>query len=258
MINNENSQGRACYNNGKLPSETKRCTLTTLDKNVLWYLIGYTYADGCIMISDNRYYVKWKSNDLDLITYVKEVLGTDCKIQISEGKYYALSIGSKSLVMEFMAYGIIPRKTYSTIYPTVDINYFSDFTRGYFDGDGNVSVRMEKDKKYLQVQFVNKLKENLQSFGNILKEELGLIPLIHPHEESYRLSYTLHASLSLYWYMYGKCSTFFLSRKRDVFETWLRERNQINFARRTCEKCGNEYSMLHDKSRVCHKCKMKI
>jgi hypothetical protein len=254
----DNPQGRAYQNGGKLPPEALRSALAKLDKRVLWYLIGYTYADGCITIYDKHYYSRWKSKDRDLIEYVKSVLDSKCKIQVYDEKYYALSIGSKDMVMDFMSMGIVPNKTYMTIYPTIDIDYFSDFTRGYFDGDGCVSIRKEKKQQYLQMQFVNKRKENLQSFGNILKSELGLIPHIYKHEESFRLCYTLHASLSLYWYMYKDATTFYLKRKKNVFDKWLKERNQLNYGRRTCEVCHKEYSVLHDKSRVCYKCKMKI
>ena len=201
--------------------------------------------------------MRWKCKDKDIIEYIKSSLNLSVKTQIVDNKYYAISKGSKELCNEFMSYGIVPNKTYMCIFPTIDIKYFKYFLRGYFDGDGSVSIRKEKKGKYIQTQFVNKLKYNLQELGNIIKNELGCIPHIYPHEGSYRLNYTVHATISLYHYIYDN-KAFFLNRKKDVFKNWLKERNQPNYGRRVCEICNNTYSVLHDKSRVCYKCKIKV
>jgi hypothetical protein len=258
-MNEENLQGRVCQNDGKLPSTTTRSALDILDKHDLNYLLGFTYADGNIFKRKewNSYRMTWTSIDLDLLEWIKSILKVDTKILQDKTGCYRYMFCNTDLALDLMGRGIVPNKTYMNIFPTIDINYFHDFVRGFFDGDGNI-YRTKDQNNTLHLTFVGKLKENLQSLGNILKDELGLIPKIYTHHETcYRLRYCLFESLSLYHWMYNSPS-FFLKRKKDTFEQWLTDRNQKNFGRRICEVCKNEYSVLHDKSHVCHKCKTKI
>lgn len=253
MTKKDNFQGREYQNDGKLPSETVCSALSDF-----YYILGYTYADGCVDYNKNTPRIRWKSKDKAMISWIKETLNLDTKITISDNKYYSIQKTNLDLVSKFMSYGIIPNKSYLNIFPTIDKNNFKYFARGYFDGDGCVSIRKDRNSNpWLQVQIVNKMKYNLQEFGNILKNELGLIPKIYSHEGSYRLQYGHLESLSLYWYMYDNIS-FRLKRKQNVFENWLKNRNQENYSRRKCEKCNKIYSVLHDKSRICHKCKNEL
>jgi intein/homing endonuclease len=255
-IQMDNSQGRECQNDGKLPSETV-CSTLNCTKEDFYYLLGYTYADGCVDYNKSTLRIRWQSKDKDLIEWIQKILKLDTSVSQYENKYFYIQKTSNNLVQNFLSLGIIPNKTYMNIFPTIDKKYFKYFTRGYFDGDGCISLRNDKSGSWLQVQIVNKLKENLQSFGNILKEELGIIPKIYNHEECYRLQYSHLESLSIFWYMYDN-NAFYLSRKKEVFENWLKNRNQENYGRRKCDICNNIYSLLHDKSRICHSCKQKV
>jgi len=257
LVVNDNLQGRAYQNDGKLPLETV-CSALGVSKEDFHYILGYTYADGCIDYNRTTLRIRWKSKDEDLIVWLKETLKLDGKISVHEDKYFSLQKTDNEFVGYFMSYGIIPNKTYVNIFPIVDKNFYRYFALGYFDGDGCVSIRRDQNNSpFLQTQFVNKLKENLQSFSGELKNTLGLIPNIYPHEECFRLQYAHLGSLALYWYMYDN-KTFFLKRKKDKFEEWLQQHGQSNYARRKCEICNNIYSVLHDKSHVCYQCKIKM
>lgn len=260
-MNEENLQGRVCQNDGKLPSTTICSALDLLDKHDLHYLLGYTYTDGSIIKRNNTYRVNWSSIDLELIEWIKDLLGKNAKSIIRKDKMncYRYDLYGVDIASEFMSRGIVPNKTYMNIFPTIDKLYLKDFFRGFFDGDGNVCKINISNKSYgLQITIVNKLKENLQSLGNLLREELDIIPKITPKlEASFRLCYSTYEVMRLFYWMYDSPS-FYLKRKKNVFLKFLEDRKDLNFGRRTCEICKNIYSVTHDKSHICWKCKKEI
>ena len=52
---------------------------------------------------------------------------------------------SYKLVSDLKKYGVVPNKTSSIRFPSIDEKYYSDFIRGYFDGDGCVCEDKKKN-----------------------------------------------------------------------------------------------------------------
>jgi hypothetical protein len=130
--------------------------------------------------------------------------------------------------------GFSDKKARSMSVPNIPKKFFSDFTRGYFDGDGNIwmgNVHKERFTMLLvlrsvftscSVGFLSVLKSRLEDWGI----EKGVI--IKAKGDYYRLSYSTYNALKLYDFMYNHGGNLsgglFLSRKKKVFERYMKMR----------------------------------
>lgn len=199
------------------------------------YVLGFFAADGYITVN-KRGGQFWcmDISDKKHIEKIKKVIQSDHKISIRRrkgGKYktYRLQIGSPEICDDLRKLGFDERKTKNMVVPNVPKKYFSNFVRGYFDGDGNVwSGLIHKGREVwslsIQVVFTScseiflfDLKTKLDQFGiknGVLRKNKG---------NFYRLTYSVFSSLKLYNFMYNDLSTsnLFLKRKKDVFGKYI-------------------------------------
>jgi hypothetical protein len=126
------------------------------------YWLGMLMADGCIMHTRyvrhlktcdscrDRYFLQLslKENDLHHIEKFKQALGSNHPINTynyssntaGEGKYARIVIEDKSLVDDLISHGVCENKTLILKYPNIPVEFDSHFIRGYFDGDGCISM----------------------------------------------------------------------------------------------------------------------
>ena len=204
------------------------------------YILGLFAADGYITIN-NRGGQFWNIQIIDkkLVETIKKTVGAEHKIGIRkraahESLIYRLQIGSKEMCGDLRTLGFDKRKTKNLAIPYVPKKYFSDFVRGYFDGDGNVWVgyiHRERRTKLLalrvvftscSIDFLKKLRDRLEKHGvyrGVLRKERG---------NYYRLIYSIHGSLKLFDFMYNhqesSKSDLFLQRKKRTFEDYIKMR----------------------------------
>jgi intein-encoded DNA endonuclease-like protein len=112
------------------------------------YVLGYFAADGC-MYKNKRgaCFIEFKSIDKTLLEKVRLLLGSDHKISKKvyppDSNYsvlYRLQIGSKYIYNSLLKLGFSQAKSNIMLMPNVPVDLFSHFVRGYFDGDGHVSI----------------------------------------------------------------------------------------------------------------------
>jgi intein/homing endonuclease len=107
------------------------------------------------------------------------------------------------------------------------------FVRGYFDGDGCVSYRLQLDKRYnelrqfLTVRFISGSRGFLESLRDVLRVSVqvgnGSISSVNG---SYQLQYAMKDSIILFGYFYGNVSeNCLLSRKYQAFKVAINEIN---------------------------------
>ncbi len=117
----------------------------------LAYAIGLITADGSL--SKNGRHINFTSKDLDLIKAYQSCLGLeDIKIGrkgsgYSEGKlYYQIQFGDVLFYQFLESIGLFSNKS-TTLGPVcVPDNYFFDFLRGEWDGDG--TIYRSRDKRW--------------------------------------------------------------------------------------------------------------
>lgn len=211
------------------------------------YWLGFLYADGCI----NRYYknekLKSMSLELNLCEKDKEHLNKFLKclnsnVPIQEKtnnvggkqyKSYRLTINCTKLCYDLIDLGCTPQKTYTIKFPTDDIvpkNLMKDFLRGFFDGDGCISVTRMNDKPHIVTNFSG-MSGMLKSISDFLISEkiLRVIPKIHKderREETYNMYfYGSDSNKEFLDYLY-KDATIYLDRKYNTYIVFYSDYNE--------------------------------
>ena len=119
------------------------------------YWLGFIMADGCITRTSkngayNRLDICLKNSDIQILNDLQKDLESDYPIKIKnninkkmdfETTICELRISSKKLVDDLIKNGISPNKTGKEILPkTIPKELVPHFIRGYFDGDGSITV----------------------------------------------------------------------------------------------------------------------
>lgn len=115
------------------------------DSREMYYVLGYWYADGSIFYKSGGTYFDISSIDREQLEKIRSIMGI--KTAISESKtvnsnmFYSLRVGNTKLVNNLISrFDVMYQKTDKI---TIDENkipaeFFYDFLRGYFDGDGSL------------------------------------------------------------------------------------------------------------------------
>lgn len=105
----------------------------------LAYIVGLLATDGNLSI-DGRH-ISFTSKDVQLIKTFKKCLGIKNKIGLktsgfSDKKYPHIQFGDVNLYRWLLGIGLTPHKSKTLGELKIPNEYFFDFLRGHFDGDG--------------------------------------------------------------------------------------------------------------------------
>ncbi|MFA5987431.1 MAG: hypothetical protein WC797_02155 [Candidatus Paceibacterota bacterium] len=200
------------------------------------YILGFMYADGNVVFSKRgTHFVAIYTNDYLLLEAIRSKLASNHKIskRVSlTGNCFRLQIGSTELFNDLSNLGLVIRKTTRMKLPEVPSEYFGDFVRGYFDGDGNVwSGIAHKTRKTkcpiiysvftsCSFEFLFELKNRLKMIGT----KGGSLYRVKDKNCS-RLLFATWDTLKLYEIMYNGKTSLELPRKRVIFEKFLKMRS---------------------------------
>ncbi len=196
------------------------------------YILGFLFADGNIICTQRgAWFWSLQITDKSIIERIKKTINSSHKIYLKTRKdnqkqLYRLQIGSKEMCADLMLLGLIPKKSKVLKWPKIPADYFSDFLRGYFDGDGGVWMgfknKKQKNKIYaINTYFTSGSKNFLISLRNILSQKGVLGGSLVEKERGYDLKYSIKNSLILYKIMYNRRSPLFIKRKKDRFEKYM-------------------------------------
>ena len=198
------------------------------------YVLGFFTADGT-MIKNKRgaHFIEFQINDKDLLDKIRKVFNSNHKISVRKRNKpwrnsYRLQIGSKEIFNDLLKLGLRPNKSKTIKLPLVPDEYFCNFVRGYFDGDGcvNVCTYQRKDRRksstVINSGFVSGSKKILEN----LKNKLAKLNIVNGgtlyYHQGYRLWFSINDSLKLYNFMYNNLkNNLFLDRKKKVFEKYF-------------------------------------
>lgn len=204
------------------------------------YVLGFFAADGYITVN-RRGGQFWsiQITDKELLCSIKRTVGSEHRIgerlgNTKEKTLYRLQIGSNEMCDDLRKLGFNERKTKSMSIPHIPEKYFTDFVRGYFDGDGNVwSGLIHKKRKRPTVNLIVAFTSCSRDFLECLHERLKTLCVtggcLYKAKGGYlRLQYSAVDSLKLYDFMYNhkdfQKSGLFLERKRQAFEKYQKLR----------------------------------
>ncbi len=197
------------------------------------YTLGFMFADGNLTISNRgTYFFSIHTIDKPLLQKIIEEMDSDHSLSIRRKKSladnYRLQVGSKEMCEDLLKLGLIPNKAKRMKLPDVPGKYFGDFTRGYFDGDGNIWVGLihkgRKAKSYViqssftsaSIYFLEALLKKLRSCGL----QKGFITISKTQTYG-RLVFSKNDSLRLYKIMYNTSTSLYLPRKKQIFEKYM-------------------------------------
>ncbi len=198
------------------------------------YILGFFVADGCITVSkerkNNPYTFNITSIDLEHLYLLREAINSDHKIskkQINKNGYQ-LQIRNQVLCNDLINFGIRPRKTYNLDPVDVPEEYFADFTRGFFDGDGSVYIQKVNGTLQLKSSFVGVSSPFIKDFNKRLCMALAIaeksihiqIDRMEKRMVQYNMHFYIDDSEKLAKFMYGNNPTLYLDRKKEVFDQW--------------------------------------
>ena len=121
------------------------------------YWLGFLMADG--YNHEDRYAIclRLQSGDLEILEKFKNFLKSNAPIYTFKTitktnklckEYKEVRVNSVYLSKQLALLGCVQNKTYRLVYPTcVPENLENHFIRGYFDGDGCLSIIRRKDRK---------------------------------------------------------------------------------------------------------------
>ena len=217
------------------------------------YILGYFVADGCITLDKNRiknpYTFNITSKDLKHLENMNNALKSEYKISKKSGSSkniaYQIQVRNSVLTTDLMKLGIYPRKTYNLKPIKIPEKYFSDFVRGFFDGDGSVYIYNVNNTPQIKSSFVCTNLDFIKDFNKELCEVLNIQEKsIHKTRNrigamiQYSNCFYVDDSVKLAEFMYGNNSTLYLNRKKEVFEKWKSVKRRIMVKKNYSSKIG--------------------
>lgn len=202
------------------------------------YILGFIVADGSISKRRDRkdsYLMNITNKEKKHLENISNAMSSRYKIGLKRSGYtgkkdcYYIQISNKEICKDLINLGILPRKTYNLGPIQVPDNYFSDFVRGFFDGDGSVYIYKVNGTLQIKAMFLSFSLSFMEQFNKQLCRSLS-IPLktIHrelPRREDQKLNrnyidFYINDCEKLADFMYCNNPELYLPRKRQIFERW--------------------------------------
>jgi hypothetical protein len=191
------------------------------------YWLGVMYADGnvssnkrnttgrIIFSSVDKDWVEKFSKCINYTGPVREEIHKKFKRSI-----WKITLDSRRMFEDLVNLGCIPRKSLVIKFPSIEEDLLSHFVRGYFDGDGSVTVCQNLKSSRWKI-----LKASISSGSeSFIAELIQKIPSKNKNyykgKRIFEIKLSLNDSINLYHFMYKK-STIRLDRKYVKFKDYI-------------------------------------
>ncbi len=208
--------------------------------NEMAYVLGFLYADGCIVdaVSSRTQYIQFTSKDKDTLILIKSLLKSTHPLSsrprrkrlhrngvYESSEVFNLRIGSRKMFNDLMGIGVVPNKSKIVSFPLVSPRYLSHFIRGYFDGDGCVYLQLARGKtqktiiKKLSVIFTSGSKIFLEGLSSNIRKIVNLKQeKVYDSHFAYQLRYSTSDSIELFKFFYQDIyQNIYMERKFKIF-----------------------------------------
>jgi len=205
------------------------------------YFLGFLYADGCFSEQDNRILIDLNIKDEEILNKFSKLLNSnyplmhvDKKLNGKIFKSCVFHVRDEYFSERCRELGVTPRKSLTLKFPTEDqlpSFLIRHFIRGYFDGDGGITITNRKNNKSYTVhilsthEFINKIK----SIINLHIGEFGTITQHHQTKELsiFQASGNINSMNFLKWIYDG--ATIFLNRKYKIYQELLNQQEKATY-----------------------------
>lgn len=201
----------------------------SIDNELKAYLLGYLFADGFVGDEEyNNIVFSQKKDDMEAVELFKESIEYTGELRIFEpGKasfknsqdHVVVNFSSEHMANKLRNYGLLKKESYKSL-PKIDNNLLRHFVRGFFDGDGSITLTKShyKDKVYYSGALDIIVNKNLVDFF------LNLFSDIHFTIDQSKTDYMVYLKcrskkgVKFFYDYFYKDSKYFLSRKKRKFD----------------------------------------
>ena len=180
------------------------------------YILGFLAADGNVSAKDNRIQSQLSKKDIDHLEKIhQEIGGSEVYTYFSNGyECCGWHCFSAQIKKDLATYGIIPHKTGKIRIPQkLEKEYWKDFIRGFFDGDGSIF----KDEQGIRLSITSANKEILEDINTFLKENEIKPSKIYKDHNNVCIKFRNQASIDIYNLLYyDNCLCLDRKRKRYI------------------------------------------
>jgi len=181
------------------------------------YAIGLLASDGCLN-SDGRHII-FASKDKELVEKFKGALGIQNRTTLcirENRQWFIVTFGDKLFYKFLLSIGVTPAKSKTIERVSIPGEYFPDFLRGYFDGDGTFYTF--RDRRWpnsygFHVAFASASRDFIVWLQKILSQRYGVKGMLKRGKGTINLTYVKGDTRKLVAVMYHKKHVLCLSRK---------------------------------------------
>ncbi len=193
------------------------------------YAVGLFVADGCVQ--KNGRHLNFTSADKAQVELFKKCLGLKTKLGTkysgSGNLSYQTQFGDVLFYKFLLKIGLTPAKSKTLRALHIPSNYFFDFVRGYFDGDGCSFAYYDpifKNSFRFYISFASASPEYLIWLQTQLAQKLGIRGYISPYHARpyYQLRYAKRESIVLSKGLYYRNGVPHLRRKYQKIKKAMR------------------------------------
>ena len=214
------------------------------------YILGLWFADGHMRIQCGGHYISFASIDREHLENIKNIMEITNKTGVVNRNHnnnshtcYYFSIGNKHIYKRILELGGVPNKSLKMLLPdNLPNNYFFDFLRGYFDGDGYVVLGYNN---YLSLKLTSGSREFLKLLSSKIEElshvkTVEIAPDGRENNHSYYLYYHGWNAVRVSKKMYEKKNSLSLERKKVNVERGInRKIGHIIDGKHQIQDCNN-------------------
>lgn len=199
------------------------------------YAIGLIATDGCLY-NDGRH-ISLTTKDIEQAKNFKKCLGLEVKIGLKgsgsskEKIYHHVQFGDVLFYKFLYSIGLTSRKSLTMGKLSIPREYFFDFLRGSFDGDGCFYSYWDprwRSSHMFYFEFVSASKKHIDWLRMQLHNEVGIKGHIvqDGKKRAFQLKYAKKEAMEIIKKMYYTKTVVCLSRKRVKIEKALRVEKQ--------------------------------
>lgn len=186
---------------------------SSIDSESKAYWLGFIYAEGNLFL--NTLKIKLHNKDKERLDLFKSDIKSTASVKPVRNKdAHVFSVNSKKIKIDLNKLGVFPNKSAIITMPNIPSELIHHFIRGFFDGDGCITVSMKKASASFSScsrVFLEGVLRAIGINGSICERKRKL-----RCKRSYQLQYSCLTSVLVGEYLYRE-ATIFLKRKWDKF-----------------------------------------
>lgn len=168
------------------------------------YILGFLAADGTVRKATNEIKLTLAAVDVEFLELLQQKVGGRPIKVYEDSKGYknaTWSFSSRHIKEALAKYNIVPQKTNTFTFPqNLEKNYWIDFIRGYFDGDGSVSTAGQSAIRW---QLCSKNPDVLQVVIHYFKEfDIPEVSIYKRQDGLYYFQYSNTATRKIFEILY--------------------------------------------------------